>query len=445
MDWKQYEQKVISAEDAARLVKSNDYVVMASLEPLALGLALAVRKDDLRNVRVFLIAAGYDLGWYDEGWEDSFPIVLQAPTAISQKMVDRRGCDISIEFTPLTTAPQTTGDPAGDYIYMVAVSPPDEHGFCSFGASLWDKKTRIKNARMTIAEVNPNFIRTCGDNFIHVSEIDYFLEEHISRGGMPRTGSLGSLGGRKIKEPEPYLKAIAENVSQVIPDGSTLQIGLGRTTEWLVRLGMLDGKRDLGFHSEITVPGIIPLVKAGIINGRCKTINTGNCVATGVGGGTLEEMQWVNGNPLFHVMDVHYVADVRVIAAHDNFVAINNVLAIDLTGQSTAESIGTRVVSTAGGQCAFAVGAWLSKGGRSVAVLLATVDTPEGPASRIMPTLPQGTAVTIPRTLADYVVTEYGIAQLKGRTLKQRINELIAIAHPDFRSELRKQAEKLYL
>ena len=446
MDWRQeYERKVISAEDAANLVKSNDYVVMGSLEPLALGLALAARKEELRDVKVYLIAAGFDLGWYDEGWQNSFSIILQVPTAVSQEMVERRACDISIDFLPFAIPPQNTPEPVRDYIYMVAVSPPDEHGFCSFGASLWDKKTRVRNAKMTIAETNPKFIRTYGDNFIHVSEIDYFVEEHVSRGIMPGTGSMGSLGGKKQREPEPYLKTMAENVSHLILDGSTLQIGMGRTIEHLVRLGMLNGKHDLGFHSEITIPGIIPLVQAGIINGKYKTLDQGKLVATGVGGGTAEEMQWVNGNPLFHVKEISYVGDSTILAALDNFMAINNILSIDLTGQINAESRGPRVISTAGGQCAFVVGAWLSKGGRSISVLPSTVQTPQGMASRIMPMLPEGTAVTVPRTLADYAVTEYGIAKLKGRTLKQRVNELISIAHPDFRPDLRKEAEKLYL
>jgi 4-hydroxybutyrate CoA-transferase len=446
MDWKEeYKSKIISAEDAAGLVKSNDYVVMGSLEPLALGLALAVRKEELSNVRVYVIAPAYDLLWYEEGWEDSFPIIVQVPTDICKEMNERRGLDISIEFLPLGIPPQPTHDPMTDYIYMIAVSPPDDRGFCSFGASLWDKKARIKNARMTIAEINPNFIRTYGDNFIHVSDIDYFVEEHVSRGITAGTGGMGSMGGKKIKESEPYLKTIAGLVSTLIPDGSTLQIGLGRTTEQLVRLGMLDDKHDLGFHSEVTVPGIIPLVRKGVINGECKTLDKGKCVATGVGGGTLEEMKWVSDNPLFYVAEINYVGDVRVLAAQDNFVAINNVLAADLTGQLTAESLGTKVISTAGGQCAFVCGAWMSKDGRSISVLPSTAQTANGLTSRIMPTLPQGTAVTVPRTLVDCVITEYGIAQLKGKTLKQRVRELISIAHPDFRAELKKQAEKLYL
>jgi 4-hydroxybutyrate CoA-transferase len=447
MDWREeYKRKLISAEEAAKLVSSGDYVVISSLEPIAVSLALAARKEELRGVQVHLLAAGYDLGWYDDGWQDSFSIVLQVPTAVTQEMVNQRRCDFTSEFTPLDFAPMTTlHNEKVDYIYLVMVSPPDEHGFCSFGASLWDKKTRVRNAKLTLAEINPNFIRTYGDNFIHVSEIDYFTETHVSRGVVPGTGNLGSLGGKPMTQPQDYMKTIAQYTGQLIPNRSTIQIGIGRTTEHLVRLGMLNGKDDLGFHSEITVPGVIPAVKEGIITGKYKTINQGKLVATGIGGGTLEEMQWAGGNPLFNLMEVSYVEDIRVIAAHDNFVAINNILAIDLTGQSTAESLGTRIISTAGGQCAFVCGAWYSKGGRSISVLPSTAQTPLGPVSRIMPVLPEGTAITIPRTLADYVVTEYGIASLKGKTLKERVYELIAIAHPDFRAELMKEAKRLIL
>jgi 4-hydroxybutyrate CoA-transferase len=323
-------------------------------------------------------------------------------------------------------------------ILLTEVSPPDEHGFCSFGASLWNKRREIKEAKLVIAEVNPNLIRTYGDNYVHVSEIDYFVE-HIPSGGAP---GMGTLAGRMPKEPEPYVKRIAENVSQLIKDGDTIQIGVGRTTEPLVRLGLFDGKHDLGFHSQATPPGVISLVKEGVITGKYKTLHPGKVVVTSIGGSTREEMQWVDNNPLFLLVDVTYLEDIRVIAAHDNMVAINNALAIDLMGQVAAETIGRRVLSVAGGQIPFVIGAWLSKGGRSITVLPSTAQG--GTVSRIVPTLPPGTAVTIQRNCVDYVVTEYGIAHLRGKSARQRANELISIAHPDFRAELRKEAEKLF-
>jgi 4-hydroxybutyrate CoA-transferase len=185
---------------------------------------------------------------------------------------------------------------------------------------------------------------------------------------------------------------------------------------------------------------VINLVREGVINGKRKSINPGKAVVTSIGGSTREEMEWVNNNPLFWLVDVAYLEDIRVIASHDNFVAINNALAIDLSGQITAESLGRRWLSAAGGQIPFVIGTWLSEGGRSVTVLPSTAQG--GKRSRIMPALPEGTAVTIQRNCTDYVITEYGIARLKGKTLRQRAHELISIAHPDFRSELRKAANK---
>jgi len=323
-------------------------------------------------------------------------------------------------------------------VIITEVSPPEDKGFCSFGASLWAKKRQVENAKIVIAEVNKNLIRTFGDNYIHVSAIDYFVE-HVSAGkGM----KISSLAGRELKKTDSILKPIADNCSHLIKDGDTLQIGIGRATEPLVRLGMLDGKHNLGWHSEATPPGIISLVRQGIINGRYKTLHQGKVVVTSIGGSTREEMEWVDNNPLFWLVDVAYLEDIRVISAHDNMVVINNALMVDLTGQISAETIGTRQIAAAGGQIPFVFGAWLSKGGRSITVLPSTAQN--GTVSRIVSTLPQGTVVTIPRNCADYIVTEYGIAHLRGKTRRQRAEELIAIAHPDFRSELKKESRKLF-
>ena len=238
------------------------------------------------------------------------------------------------------------------------------------------------------------------------------------------------------------MKDIAHNVSKLIKDGDTLQIGVGRTTEPLIELGLLDSKHDLGWHSEATPPGVISLVREGIINGEFKTINTGKVTVTSLGGASKEDMDWVNNNPLFWLYSANYIWDVRVISAHNNMVAINNALCVDLTGQITAESIGNQLLSSAGGQVSFVVGSLYSKGGRSITVLPSTAK--RGTISRIVPMFEPGTTVTVPRTCADHIVTEYGIAYLRGKSLRHRAEELINIAHPDFRAELRKEARRLY-
>ncbi|MDP2718691.1 MAG: acetyl-CoA hydrolase/transferase C-terminal domain-containing protein [Dehalococcoidia bacterium] len=436
-NWREeYQKKLISAEEAAGKIKSGDRVVFtAGRESFAIGMALAGRLGDVKDVEVHVPSPGYDFGWYDEGWDESFKLSIGIPTGISQEAMDAHRVDF--QFGMLYPFQENPTERPPD-ILLTEISPPDNNGFCSFGASLWNKRQHVRQARTVIAEVNANLIRTYGDNFVHVSEIDYFVE-HLSTGGAPGTGSLA---GRELKKPDPFLKDIAGYVNSVINDRDTIQIGVGRTTEPLVRLGLLDGKNDLGYHSEATPSGIISLVRDGVINCRYKTVNPDKAIVTSLGGGTKDEMEWAAGNPMFHLVDVALLEDIRIISAHDNMVAINNALAIDLTGQIAAETLGTRQLSVAGGQIPFVFGALLSKGGRSVTVLPSTAQ--DGTVSRIMSTLPEGTVVTIQRNCTDYVVTEYGIARLFGKTIRQRAQELISIAHPDFRAELTKAARSLY-
>jgi len=433
----EYRRKFISAEEAAQLVKSGHKVVFTmGREAHAVGLAIAARKDELRNVHVFVPTPGYDFGWYDGGWQDSFDVSIFMPTGVSQEAVDANRCDVVPGIALSMYRADSLAMPAD--IVLTEVSLPDDKGFCSFGQSLWNKKKQIKAGKIAIAEVNKNLIRTYGNNFIHVSEIDYFVE-HITSGAEP---GMGSLAGRTLKEPEPYLKHIAGYVSELIKDGDTIQIGVGRTTEPLVHSGMLDGKHDLGVHSEATPAGIITLVREGVITGKYKTINQGKVVVTSLGGGSKDEMAWASDNPMFELVDVDYLEDVRVIAKHDNMVAINNALQIDLSGQITAESLGSRLLSATGGQFPFIIGALISKGGRAITVLPATAMG--GTVSRIIPQLPQGTVVTMPRNCADYIVTEFGIAELWGKSLRQRAQDLISIAHPDFRTQLKKEAQQIF-
>ncbi|MFH1651634.1 MAG: acetyl-CoA hydrolase/transferase C-terminal domain-containing protein [Chloroflexota bacterium] len=433
----EFQHKLISVEEAANLVKPGMRVAFTGgRDARTIGLAIAARKEELNGVHVLVPTPSFDYPWYDEGWQDSFTVSVMVTNAISEPAIRAR----RIDFDPGTMIPLDAVEGARETdICLVEVSPPDDNGYCSFGNSVWAKKRQCASAKLVIGEVNPHLIRTYGDNFIHISEIDYFVE-HVSSGSLPR----GTLTGRKVKGVEPHHEAIAGYVSSLIKDGDTIQIGGGRTTEPLVGIGLLDGKHDLGYHSELAPGGVIRLVREGVINGKYKTVNRGKTVVTAIGGGTIAEMRWVNMNPLFHVVDVGYLEDPRIISAHDNFISINNILAIDLTGQVTSESIGTMQIAHAGGQIAFVVGAGMSRGGRSVLVLPSTVTTAQETVSRIMPVFPEGTTVTLSRNFTDYVVTEYGIARLKGRTLRERANELIGVAHPDFRNGLRKAAQQRF-
>ena len=437
-DWQaEYQRKLVTPEEAVKVVKSGDHVAFTyGREPLALGLALANRKDELKDVTVFVRTPSMDFGWYDAGWEDSFKIEISFILPIVREMAAERRCDFRIGSLLSLSSDNPVVTDAD--VLLVEVSPPNSQGFCSFGASVWGKKRQVQMAKKVLAEVNPSLIRTYEDNSIHVSEIDYFVE-HPATGRMP--GSTDLLG-RKTWQPGEVEKTIAGYVSSLINDGDTLQIGVGSTSEWIVQLGALDDKHDLGWHSETTPRGVIKLVREGVITGKYKKIHTGKVVAVAVGGGTLEDMEFVNGNPMFELYDGDYVLDPRVVSQLDNMVAVNSALCVDLTGQIAAESLGTSMVSGTGGQLAFAVGCQLSEGGRFINTLPSTAK--KGTVSRIVSRLERGTIVTVPRTLADIVVTEYGIARLKGKTQRERANELINIAHPDFRAGLKREAEELF-
>ncbi|MBI2867175.1 MAG: 4-hydroxybutyrate CoA-transferase [Chloroflexi bacterium] len=439
MDWREeYERKSISAEEAAKVVKSGDYVVFGGggPEPVAFGLALAARKEELHNITLYVRGVTTDFAWYSPGWEDSFRVEVPFVFPLVQRAVRERRCEFCVGDLVPGDRPLRANKTID--VVCLQVSPPDEKGDCSFGASLWSKKSLVKIAKVAIGEVNKNFIRTHGDNSIHVSEFDYFIE-HLSSG---KTPGGGDLLGRGVTEPGTVEEGIAQHVASLIKDGDTLEIGLGRASECIPRFNVLNDKGDLGWHSENTPRGIATLVRNGVVTGKRKTLHKGKAVATAVGGGTKEEMEFINMNPVFELYCSDYVLDPRVIAAHDNMVAINSALAVDLTGQIASESLGPLLISGSGGNVPFTIGALLSKGGRSITVLPSTAQ--KGTVSRIVPQLPGGTIVSVPRALADFVVTEFGIACLRGKTQRERALELTSIAHPDFRSVLRKEALSLF-
>jgi 4-hydroxybutyrate CoA-transferase len=437
-NWREeYKRKIVSPEEAVNVVKDGNRVSFTyGREPRALGLALAARLGEIHNVKLFIRTPGMDFGWYDPGWEESFQVEISYVLPITREMMAERRCDFVIGSL-LGMTPRHPAIGKVD-VLLTEVSEPDAHGFCSFGASTWGKRKAIECAKIVIAEVNKNLIRTFGENYVHVSEIDYFVE-HVSGG---RTPGATDLLGRKTWQPGDVEKRIAKHVSTLLRDGDTLQIGVGSTSEWVALLGALDHRNDLGWHSETTPRGIIKLVREGVITGKQKKINWGKAVAVAVGGGDKEDMDFVNVNPMFELYDADYVLNPSVIGSNDNVVCINSAISVDLTGQIASESIGPTLVSGPGGQLAFAIGSQLSRGGRFLTTLPSAAKG--GKFSRITPQFDPGTIVTIPRTLADIVVTEYGIARLYGKTHRERASELIAIAHPDFRDELQREASRLF-
>lgn len=435
MDWQQeLRKKLISPEQAAQMVKSGDLVVIPTgREPTGLGYSLAARKGQLRGVRILPGLAGRDFGWYDVGWEDSFSIETIHVMPLTASGIAERRFDFVVPDLLMGTYFDLKKEID---VLLLVLSPPDEHGYCSFGGSIWFKKSEIECSKLVLAEIYPHQIRTYGDNFVHMSKIDYFTE-HLSAG---KTTVTRDMLGRAVAGPGEVEERIAKNVSALIKDGDTIQIGAGQTTEYLPRLGAFDNKNDLGIFTEVIPGGLIQLVEKGIFTGARKTLHRGRAVGTAIGGGA-EEYAIVNQNPAFELYGADYIVNPRIIAANDNMVAINTALSLDLTGQIAVDSLGYRMIAGVGGQLAFATGAQMSKGGRYVVALPSRASSGE---SRIVSSFDKGTVVSVPRTLADYIVTEYGIASLRGKSQRRRAEELIAIAHPDLRAELSTEARKIF-
>jgi len=493
-NWRnEYRRRLVSAEEAVKVVKSGDRVIIPLVnQPHRLGPVLAARKEELRNVTIHsCFPTQTDWGmFYQPGMEESFYNTIElfigdfarmAPAGTDSKRTVYWPGLFSVMMKPFDERPEEC--PYRIDVVMVVVSPPDKNGFCSFGGHLWNKRSYCKRARSVIAEVDETQIRTGGTNFIHVSEIDHFVEytppiltpdeekellaktdpevrrlvepiipqfEKTRRHALLSFFSTadarlakGALSLMALGEPPPEAPAIAHYVSQLVKDGDTIEVGAGQPSMWLIRLGAFDNKHELGIYSEMASPGYGTLVERGIVTGKHKTFHPGKVTVSTFSGCNGEDFDVIDGNPVFEQYDSEYILDIRNVSKNDNFVAINNAVSIDLTGQINAETgIGSRMINGHGGQPEMHIGAILSKGGKAIILLPSTALN--GAVSRIVAQLDQGAVVTIPRYLADYVVTEYGIARLMGKDCRQRAEELIAVAHPDFRGELREQAKKLF-
>ena len=488
MDWREeYRSKLTTAEEAVKVVKSGDLLAVGGStdQPRVLQQALFARRDELKDIKIFHICPMIDPGWFKPGFEKLFDIDIHGfvgPFA-RPAVTDRRAGFIPNSWYTSFKADQRSAGKMKDFdIFMVIVSPPNRHGYCSLGAYLWLKNSYAKRSRIILAEVDQSQRWFYGDTTIHVSQVHAFVE-HTD----PLTSDEGFLkhiegvahGERydKLREyglaitphqrpalvpvlmqqsPEamesfaetvgltapPEAKAIAELLNTVIKDGDTFQIGQGSPSVYLVRLGAFAGKQDLGYHGEMTSRGVGWMIRDRQITGKYKTLFQGKAIFSALNGLSSEEVDWASENPKVEIYDTTYVTDPRTIAANDNMVAINNGLTIDLTGQINSESIfGAIPINGPGGQPESHLGAIVSKGGRAVTVMRSTAL--KGTVSCIVPQMDAGALVIIPRCYADIVITEFGIARLMGKSLRERADELIAIAHPNFRAELRKEAKKL--
>jgi acyl-CoA hydrolase len=310
-------------------------------------------------------------------------------------------------------------------VALLELSPPDSHGFCSFGVGVDTSLTAAKCARYVVAQINDQMPRTYGDSFIHVNELDVVVESSRPLCAMKKPGITD------------MHVAIARNVAGLIEDGSVLQTGIGGIPDAV--LPFLMDRKDLAVHSELVSDGVIPLIEAGVITGAAKNFKPRKIIA-GFCLGTKKMFDFVDNNPIFEFHPTCYTNDPAFIARNDKMVAINSALQIDITGQICADSIGTRFYSGIGGQVDFLLGASRSKGGKPIIAISSTAK--DGTVSRIVPMLDPGAGVVTSRGLVRYVVTEYGVAYLHGKSIRERARALIAIAHPKFREELYEYCEK---
>jgi 4-hydroxybutyrate CoA-transferase len=310
-------------------------------------------------------------------------------------------------------------------VALIEVSPPDSHGFCSFGVGVDTTLTAARLARYVVAQVNDQMPRTYGDSFIHVSKIDAIVE------------SSRPLCAMKRAEITDMQAAIAGNVAGLIEDGAVLQTGIGGIPDAV--LPLLMDRKDLGVHSELVSDGVIPLIDAGVITGARKNFKPRKIIL-GFALGTKNLFDYVDNNPIFEFHPTAYTNDPALIARNDHMVAINSALQVDITGQVCSDSIGTYFYSGIGGQVDFLRGASRSKGGKAIIALSSTAKN--GTISRITPMLAPGAGVVTSRGLIRYVVTEYGVAYLHGKSIRERAQALIEIAHPKFRDELYEYCER---
>jgi 4-hydroxybutyrate CoA-transferase len=434
MQWTtSYRNKLKTAEEAVQIIKSGDnvYIHPGCAVPETLIRAMVGRGKDLTDVTVHHILTIGEAGYVSDDMQGHFRhnalfIGHNVREAVNSGKADCTHIYLS-QVAELFYKKIIPIDVA-----LIHVSPPDEHGFCSFGVGVEMTKPACEMAKVIIAQVNPNMPRVLGDCFIHINKLAHIVEVDIPIKEMSQVGDITD-----PEELEVY-KHLGGHVAELIEDESTMQMGIGAIPDAV--LGYLENKRDLGIHTEMFSDGVVKLVEMGVINNEKKTLHKGKMVASFVLGTKLI-YDFIDNNPVVEFHPSHYVNDPFIVAQNRKMVAINSALQVDLTGQVCADSIGPRLYSGFGGQVDFIRGASRSPGGKPIIALPATARN--GELSRIVPHLIPGAGVTTNRADVHYVVTEYGIASLFGKTVRQRVNELIHIAHPKFRDELRAYARKV--
>ncbi len=434
MDWtKIYESRITSAQEAVTAVKSNTRIFLTgnvSVPQKLLG-ALADYAPNLSGVEICQALTIGPADYVKPELEGHLRVNTMFISANVRKAVQSGKADFTpvllSEFPLLFKRGVLPLDAA-----LIHVSPPDEHGFCSLGVEVGLTKSAAETAKIIIAEVNQQMPRTLGDAFIHVSRLTHIVPVDYPIPEVP----MGDEGDPAI------VQQIAGFIAELIPDGATMQMGIGAIPDAVLKY--LRDKKDLGVHSELFSDGVIDLVNEGVLTGARKSLHPGKIIA-GFILGTKKLYDWVDDNPLIELHRTEYINDPFIIAQNERMVAINSAIEVDLTGQVCADSIGPKLYSGVGGQLDFIYGASRSKGGVPVIALPSTTTLKDGTlVSRIVGMLKQGAGVVTSRNHVRFVVTEYGVADLYGKSIRQRATQLIGIAHPDFRAELEKQASELH-
>jgi 4-hydroxybutyrate CoA-transferase len=422
-----YRSRIVTAEEAVRKIKSGDRVFLTGncSTPQTILAALVDYAPNLHDVEITQALTVGPADYVAPEMEGHLRVNTMFISANIRKAVQEGRAD----FTPVLLSEFTLLFKKGYLpldVALIHVSPPDNYGFCSFGTEVGLTKTPAESARMIIAEVNQQMPRTLGDSFIHISKIDYLVPVDYPLPEMAMSG----------EGPSEIIETIAGYIAELIPDGATMQMGIGAIPDAVLKY--LYDKKDLGVHTELFSDGVIDLVEAGVLTNARKTLHPGKIIA-GFILGTQRLYKWVDDNPLIELHPTEYVNDPFVIAQNYRQVAINSAIEVDLTGQVCADSIGPKLYSGVGGQLDFIYGASRSNGGVPIIALPSTAKQ----YSRIVATLKPGAGVVTTRNHVRYVVTEYGIADLYGKTIRQRAKALINIAHPQFRDELTRQAKEL--
>ncbi len=432
---KEYQRKMIRPEDGVMMIESGHHVVLGGgpIEPFAFVEKMTLLKDKVKNVKVTSILSlkPHEIMTRPEYKEVfDFEACFYSPV---QRVTDRLGMG---SHTPThlrnsgTNIIRLDADPD---VYVCTVSPMDKNGFFTTGPGVIYDYEMIHNAKKVIFEVSSQFPRTFGDTVFHISQVDHLYE--VDR-------PVPAIPDAPITEVD---KRIGQYVAELIPDGSTIQLGIGAIPNAAAK--ELINKKDLGIHTEMLNDAMVDLYYSGVITGRKKTFFP-NKIVTSFSMGTQKVYDFIDDNPLVMHFRSNYTNNPFIVSQNDNMVSVNTTLMVDFTGQCASEAIKNVQISGTGGQVETAIGAQMAKGGKSIITLHSTADIKQPGTdqlkrvSKIVPFFDRGTIITLARTDVEYVITEYGIASLKGASIKNRTKQLIEIAHPDFREELTEEAKK---